>query len=121
MPSSPIPDDPPSRLEIALTVVVFPGAGQLVQGRWISAGLFLCSGFILVGALVYVAIVPVFRNLGIALAMWGYTGDEPLVAPSIPAILTMAGALIALHVASIVDVVCAYRKRYLRWQQWQQK
>lgn len=115
MPSSPIPDEPPSRLEVALTAFVFPGAGQLMQQRWVVAILCLTLGLALVAILLVVAILPQLQNLGIVLGMWGYTGAEPLVTPSIPAILASAGALLALHVASIIDAAVMYRKRRLRY------
>lgn len=117
MPPPPSPSEPPSRLEVVLTAFVFPGAGQLMQGRWLSAVFFLCVGLVLVVTLCMVALLPLFRNLGIMLGMWGYTGDEPLAMSSIPAILASAGLLILVHIASIIDAAIAYRNRRLHWLQ----
>ena len=117
MPARPPAPREPTRLEVMLTAFGFPGVGQLVQRRWISAVSFLVLGLGLAAALVAEALVPVFHNLRVALSWQATMGDGTLTQPSIPRILALAGALLLVHVVSILDAAAAYRKRRLRWNQ----
>ena len=109
------PTHPPSQLEVLLSGFVFPGAGQLIQGRWVSAVLFLLVAAVLVGVLLAVGIVPHLRNLRIVLGLGGHTDSEALVQPSIPAIFGAAGALLLVHMLNILDAALAHQRRQRRW------
>jgi hypothetical protein len=111
----------PSRLEVVLSAVIWPGIGQMVQTRWLAGGLFIVAALIPAGFLLAESVVPAYVNLMIVLEMYGHNMNDPLVQPSIAKILISIGVLAVVYFISIADAVTAYRKRLRRWQQHQRE
>lgn len=106
----------PSRLEVVLPAVMWPGAGQFLQGRWLVSILFMTGGLITGGLLLREAVLPNITNVAILLEMDGHSANEPLRTVSIARILAFAGAFGVVYLISIADAARAYRRRLRAWQ-----
>lgn len=111
----PLPIERPSRLEIVLSAVGWPGAGQLLQQRWAAGLLFGVGSLATAILLLRETIVPSAINLAIALEMGGHSFNEPMRTLSIPRILTWTAAFLAVYVVSLLDTIGAYHRRQRRW------
>ena len=116
----PLPQESPSRLEVALTVV-YPGVGQFLQQRWGPAIIYCTLATILSAVLLVCTFMPVIQNLAIILGMGDHSVNDPLVIPSIPTLLLSFSAFMVIYIFSIIDASAAYRKRVLRWKRAQRR
>jgi len=110
------PPPRPSRIEVIVSAVVFPGIGQFMQKRWVAATLYFgvgaALGLVLIGLVgmalyAYLALIPEVTNL---------TPKDEAITVSPMQIAGGLGAFIVVHVLNIVDVSMAYRRRVLAWQ-----
>ena len=114
-PPLPLPGgEGPSRLEVLLSLVV-PGAGQVVQRRWVSAGWQLLAVAALVAVILHETFGPLYDLLCILVRPEGLAAHDELPAPSIKVILVAFGLFMILQVVSLVDAAIGYRRRVLRW------
>ena len=108
------PDGKPSIFPVYLTALLFPGAGQFFQRRWV-AGLIvsLFFGICFVAFLIYVLqIVLAFYSLGLEFNT--YETEKVMNVPTKAAgFCFLAG--IGGYIAGVIDVYAAYRRRCRKW------
>lgn len=98
------------RLAIFLSAVVFPGAGQFAQKRWIAGGFYATIFSASAVALLVTIFVPLVWNLRALIELGGT--DKLLVLRPAPyaKIFTWFGLLLVVYAAGLLDTVI-YRRR----------
>ena len=102
----------PTRLPIFLSGLVYPGAGQIMQRRWLPALLF--AGGFTVAFIVF--LVCFFR---IIMQFYGLAFDPgaPAQPPKLAGLLIAFGLALAVYAVSLIDTYSAYareRRRHAR-------
>lgn len=77
----------PTRAEVYLSWLIFPGAGQFVQRRWLPACHFSVLAAVACGILVGAVVQPFAVNLFIVTETCGYTFDDSFATCSLGKIL----------------------------------
>ncbi|MDA0321921.1 MAG: hypothetical protein O2923_04295 [Verrucomicrobia bacterium] len=114
--SGPVPintDPPPTRLAIYINAMVYPGIGQLMQGR-VLAGLVIA---ILTGGLFVAAVIlliPIFKTYYIQLADFSQTPDSSVTENWRPLVAILI-IWIVVYTYSILDAMRGYRNQYRDW------
>lgn len=100
----------PDRTPIMLSALVYPGAGQFLQRRWLSA--IVHSVFFTIFLVMFVVNVvrPIVANINAALAFAEGAQNESFAAVSPLKLLMSFGAALALYISSLTDVVRATRR-----------
>lgn len=103
-------DDRPSRLALYLSALVWPGAGQFVQKRWL-AGLFYAVVFSVCFVFLIIAIfAPMFWNLRLAME-FADTGKGDAFHPiSFAKIFLWLGLSALVYIAGLLDTFVSYRR-----------
>ncbi|MDO9543273.1 MAG: hypothetical protein Q7J98_13275 [Kiritimatiellia bacterium] len=103
--------NPPSRLALYLSALVFPGAGQYAQKRWL-AGSFYAAFFLVCVVFLFTAIwTPLFWNLRM---MAEFSGKpETLVLRPIAwmQVLFWFSLSIVFYLGGLLDTFICYRRR----------
>lgn len=107
--------EPPSRMEMALSWFVFPGAGQCLQRRYIAAGLFGVPSMGACTVLFIEVIRPMVLNFIALFRIMNNETDWEVTAPSIPVIVATFVVVLVMFLFSGVDATFAYRRRMTRW------
>lgn len=101
----------PSRVAIYLSALVWPGAGQYAQKRWL-AGTFYAVVFLVCVVFLFAAILtPLFWNLRM---LAEYSGKmETLVFHPIPFVKIIVFFLgsVLVYLGSLLDTVVCYKRR----------
>jgi hypothetical protein len=95
-----------SRIPVVLSVLLFPGSGQLLQRRWIAGGaflLFFLSAFLWVMISAGLNIVSYYR-LGFEFETYD---PEPI---SLFNLLLAFGVAVSIYIANIIDVSVAQHR-----------
>jgi TM2 domain-containing membrane protein YozV len=114
--SGPVPintDPPPTRLAIYINAMVYPGIGQLMQGRMLAGSVIT----ILTGGLFVVAVIlliPIFKTYYIQLANFSQTPDSSVTENWRPLVAILI-IWIAVYTYSIVDAVRGFQNQYRDW------
>lgn len=105
---------PPSRLALYLSALVYPGAGQFAQKRWL-AGLFYAVVFSVCAVFLMIAIfAPMFWNLRLALE-FAETGKGDAFHPiSFAKIFLWLGLSALIYLAGLLDTVLYHRRQSRR-------
>jgi len=108
-------DPRPTRLPLFLSALVFPGAGQFAQRRWV-AGALCATLFTASFAAVVVQVVRLLlANLSAASAFLSGAANRPFASLRMGAVLLPLSAGILVYLAGLVDVWLAYRRRCRSW------
>lgn len=104
----------PSRLALYLSALVFPGAGQFAQKRWL-AGLFYAVVFSVCAVFLTIAIfAPLFWNLRLAME-FADTGKGDAFHPiSFAKIFLWLGLSALIYFAGLLDTFICYRRSHSR-------
>ncbi len=94
-------------LPVALSSLVYPGLGQMVQRRWCAAGLY-ALGFTAAFAWFTVAVVRILTAYYGFMADFG--GDQPLPTVHMGQMLAACGVAMLVYVANVADAAMAARK-----------
>lgn len=101
----------PSHIAIYLSALVWPGAGQYAQKRWL-AGTFYAAAFLICVVFLFTAILkPLFLNLRI---LAEYSGKaETLVFSPIPLakIMIWTGLSALVYLVSLLNAIVFYRRQ----------
>lgn len=115
--------NPPSRLALYLSALVYPGAGQFAQKRWL-AGLFYAVAFSVCAVFLMIAIfAPMFWNLRLAME-FADTGKGDAFHPiSFAKIFLWLGLSALIYLAGLLDTFIYFRRAHSRWLEagWQEK
>ena len=105
---------PPSRLALYLSALVYPGAGQFTQKRWL-AGLFYAVVFSVCAIFLMIAIfAPMFWNLRLAME-FADTGKGDAFHPiSFAKIFLWIGLSALIYLAGLLDTFVYYRRSHGR-------
>ena len=105
---------PPSRLALYLLALVWPGAGQFAQKRWL-AGMFYAIVFSVCAVLLVIAIfAPMFWNLRLAME-FADTGKGDTFHPiSFAKIFLWLGISALVYLAGLLDTFIYYRRQCRR-------
>ena len=105
---------PPSRLALYLSALVYPGAGQFAQKRWL-AGLFYAVVFSVCFIFLVIAIfAPMFWNLRLAME-FADTGKGDAFHPiSFAKILLWLGLSALVYLVGLLDTFVYYRRSHSR-------
>jgi len=95
---------------VLLSALVYPGAGQLLQKRWISAAIFLTLFTIFMCILLINVMRPLIKNITTAMDWAATQANEEFVPISIPGIIIPFLLSLAVYVTNIIDVVMASRQ-----------
>jgi len=103
-------DEKTSRLALYLSALVWPGAGQFTQKRWL-AGLFYAAVFSTCFVFLVIAIfAPMLRNLRTAME-FADTGRGSAFQPmSFVNIFSWLGISMLAYLAGLLDTYAAYRR-----------
>jgi hypothetical protein len=101
----------PSRLPLVLSGLIFPGAGQVVQRRWVAAVLY-GGGTVAAFVMFMVAAVQIvfsFYSLGFA--------PESYQSPEMPIrrLVVWFFVTLLIYLASLLDTYIAYRRDCTAW------
>lgn len=106
-PPAPVPA--PTRLAIVLSALVYPGAGQGVQRRWLAAAVY---GLLFSIAMLWFAVelVRIFMAY-MATAIF----DKPApTAPTLPRFLASLAGMVVAYSASLLDTIAAHQRALRR-------
>ena len=104
----------PSRLALYLSALVFPGAGQFAQKRWL-AGIFYAVAFSICFIFLIIAIfAPMFWNLRLAIE-FADTGKGDAFHPiSFAKIFLWLGLSALIYLAGLLDTFVYFRRQCRR-------
>lgn len=103
-----------SRLAIYLSALVYPGAGQFAQKRWL-AGLFYAVVFSVCAVFLIIAIfVPMFANLRLAMDFADTGNNAGFHQISFVKIFFWLGISILVYLAGLLDTFVFYRRAHSR-------
>jgi len=107
--------NPPSRLALYISALVWPGAGQFAQKRWL-AGLFYAVVFsVCVIFLIITIFAPMFWNLRLAME-FADTGKGDVFHPiSFVKVLSWLGISVLVYLAGLLDTFVYFRRSHRRW------
>jgi hypothetical protein len=107
------PDPPPTRLAIYINALVYPGIGQLIQGRWLPGLLItLATTFLFVAAIML--LIPIFRTYYVQLTDFSQTPDTSVTDNWRPLIVVLI-LWFAVYTYGIVDAMRGFRNAYRDW------
>ena len=106
----------PSRLEIVLSVCVFPGIGQFIQKRWLAATLYIGFSAALAFILIALVCMSLYAYLAMIPEVSNISPKDGMPAISPMQILGALGAFLVVYVLNVFDVSTAYRRRVFAWQ-----
>lgn len=95
------------RLPLFLSCLVFPGAGQALQRRWLPAALFSISFAACLAGLMMNVLVPLFRNVRVALDLAAGSASAGQFVSINPG--RMVGWMTAGLIIYLLNAVDAYR------------
>lgn len=100
----------PSKWAVFLSMI-FPGAGQLMQKRWISAAVFMGLSLVCLTVFFSAAIKIMINGLMVGIDFNNYQETE------LPTglLLRSAGAVIILYIAGLVDTVAGHLRLCSEW------
>ena len=104
----------PSRLALYLSALVWPGAGQFAQKRWL-AGIFYAVVFSVCFVFLIIAIfAPMFRNLRAAMEFADTGKGDAFYPISFAKIFLWIGLSALIYLAGLLDTFVAYRRQRRR-------
>ena len=109
------PVEAPSRMEMALSWLIFPGTGQWIQRRRLAACLFAGPTLVACTVLMVEVIHPMVKNIIALFRIMDNQGDWEVAAPSVTIILITFGIVILMYILSGIDATLAYRRRMTAW------
>jgi hypothetical protein len=105
---------PPSRLALYLSALVYPGAGQFAQKRWLAGIFYACLFSICFIFLVIAIFEPIFSNLRFALEL-ADTGKSGAFRPiSFVKMFLWLGISILVYATGLLDTHLSYRRECRR-------
>jgi hypothetical protein len=97
-------------LPVLLSALIYPGAGQFMQRRWVLGALFGLAFSAAFMALMALVIQAMYHNLGIVME-WSRSGlQEPLKPLPVRGIVAWFVAGVLIYIANLIDVVAAQRR-----------
>lgn len=96
---------------MALSSLVSPGAGQLMQRRWATGAFFLTTSTLAAGWLVTVAYSVIKTYYGMAFDPM----NAPVEAPGVASLMVPFFIWLAIYAASLIDTaIASYRQKVRR-------
>ena len=109
-PPSPAPS-PPTRLAIMFSAVVYPGAGQFMQRRWLPG--ILCGGSFTAAFVWFIVEMVRIMHAYLSTAFFDAPPDAP---PGYRRLLFSALTSLALFTIGLVDTILAHQRALRRFQ-----
>lgn len=109
-PPSPAPS-PPTRLAIMFSAVVYPGAGQFMQRRWLAG--ILCGGTFTASFVWFIIEMVRIMHAYLSTAFFDAPPDAP---PGYRRLLVSALTSLALFTIGLVDTILAHQRALRRFQ-----
>jgi hypothetical protein len=113
MPAAPPPlaPSPPTRLAVLFSAVVYPGAGQFLQSRWLAGT--LCGGAFTAAFIGFIAEMVRIMHAYLSTAFFDSPPDAP---PGYRRLLMFALASLLLFTIGLIDTILAHQRALRRFQ-----
>ena len=97
------------RLPVILSALVYPGAGQYYQKRWLAGTLYALLFTLAAGLLVYHVFKPMLHNLQAVMSWSADQLDAPLESIRLGWVLGSFALLLLVYLGNLLDVLHARR------------